>query len=172
MEIDGKDVWEVVRPIVVRIGAKRVIERITADGNTEIDTPVHALIDKLGVEAALRTVGAEMPSEGDTNDAVDEFLSKTQDLKRVSDPVALMILDAWADDEEITGRVAAHIVRAFGQFVDSVEFDSGVPGSGQSVAAWRLKRRYFLTGELGVFEVFWSQREMHKELRSFRRKCE
>jgi hypothetical protein len=92
-----------------------------------------------------RSQGAK---RGDSN-AVDEFLNKTQDLKRVSNDVALLLFDAWAEDEEFTGRVAAHVVRAFGRIVNAAEFDAGVPGSAQSVGVWRLRKQYFIVGELG-----------------------
>jgi hypothetical protein len=148
MDIEGKDVWEFVRPVIIQVGPKKVLRRIAATGVADISEPIEALIERMGPAPALRTVGVKVPSGGDSN-AVDEFLNKTQDLKRVSNDVALLLFDAWAEDEEFTGRVAAHVVRAFGRIVNAAEFDAGVPGSAQSVGVWRLRKQYFIVGELG-----------------------
>ena len=78
----------------------------------------------------------------------------TKAFEATADSLALGLLDSWAEIGDDPGaEVSGLVVEALGKRVAHLEFDSGLPGSGQSLSAWRLGAQVFLVGESGAYGI-------------------
>ena len=168
LEIYGTDFWEIVRPEIVRRGPRKVLLAIDATGALDLSETLWVLIDELGAVAAAAGLEIEIPVGTNANDILENVLDDFPErLKLLSDAAALFILDKWAEEESQCQEICAAVVRSIGRHVQSVEFDSGVPGSGQVLNLWRFDKQFFLVGEGGVAEVFSTLREARMALKRF-----
>jgi hypothetical protein len=73
-----------------------------------------------------------------------------------ADRVALKLLDECAKlPEDNPGALLADcVIQVIGKRLATNEFDSGVPGSGEVLSAWRVQNRVFVTSETGAFAVY------------------
>ena len=137
-EMSGQSVWRALRPQVVAMGPLKVIRRIA-------DRCPEELVEKFDEQMLL--VDDRSKAAGGFEQLVRPGRRLPKAFEATADSLALGLLDAWAEVGDDPGaEVSGLVVEALGKRVAHLEFDSGVPGSGQSLSAWRLGAQVFLVG--------------------------
>lgn len=159
MECDNQELWKGVRPHVAALGPLRVLRAIVRRGR-DVEPVLLSLVETDGGNRILRAVGKPTRHESDAGDAALSELWRLATSRArlsarnaaVADALALRIFELWAEDDP-GGVLVGSIVESFGKQVAKMLFDSGVPGSGQSLSAWQLGEAIFLTGDDGAFAM-------------------
>jgi hypothetical protein len=127
---------------------------------------ISRVVEQWGTKQVLTRlrVDAKMLDSADAADAAWEALADlATPRKRLShvrredaDRVALKLLDECArlPEDNPGAQLADSVIEAIGTPLATNEFDSGAPGSGQVLSAWRVRNRVFVTGETGAFAVY------------------
>jgi hypothetical protein len=168
METDGQEIWNVVRKKVLALGSLEVIQQLLEAGEDMEDAFAEFLNDQDPAE--IRDVLGVSAGEGsDPQDVAIQALRQIAKRRRVSsqrrrdfEELLLRFLDAWAGADAISpGLVAGKIVRSAGRHVATCQFNSGYPGSGQSMSAYRYGRAIIVVNaDYGACEIHGSVREL------------
>jgi hypothetical protein len=161
MEASGRQLWRLLRPAVIATGPLKVLRRMGTDGY--VNDRIPQVIEQWGAKRVLKRLCVHE----NTIDMADAASERLADLatsgkrlprltRKAADRVALDLLDACAKlpEDDPAATLAGSVVEVIGTRVASMEFDSGVPGSSQGLAAWRVRKKIVVTGdEIGAFAI-------------------
>jgi hypothetical protein len=127
-----------------------------------LDDRLLQVVELWGATRVLKRLGVqEAPTEPD--EAACKGLSDLATSRKLPSPatreaadcLALDVLDGCATLGDNPGaELAGRVAEAIGTKVGSMAFDSGGPGSGQVLQAWRVRNDIVVTGgEIGAFAV-------------------
>ena len=177
MEINGDKLWtEIIRPIVVAKGPRRVLQLVTKTYDVP-EWAIDPLLEGSGATDILRRVGRALADGEDSWELADGVLLSIARARRrltpkvalIADDLAIAMLDAWASEADNPGaEVSAVVIQALGRPGRTYEFDAGVPGSGQSITAWKLGARFFLLGEGGASGIADSEKQLFEDWKNGR----
>jgi len=142
-------------------GPLKVLRRMGPDGY--LHDRISEVVEQWGAKQVLKRLRVDANSL-DAGDAAWEALADLATPgKRLSaltredaDRVALKLLDECArlPEDNPGALLADSVIQVIGTELASNEFDSGVPGSGQVISAWRVGKRIFVTGgDIGATAV-------------------
>jgi hypothetical protein len=170
MEASGRQpwIWRLLRPAVIATGPLKVLRRMGADGY--LDERIPQVVERWGAERVLKRLCVNENAIDMADAAWERLADLATSGKRLSLPtreaanrVALDLLDACAElpeeeeeeEEDIPGAtLAGSVVEVIGTNVARMEFDSGAPGSGQVMEAWRVQKKIFVTGDTGAVAIY------------------
>ena len=162
MEAGGRQLWRQLRPAVIATGPLKVLRRMGADGY--LNDRIPQVVERWGAKRVLKRLCVD-ENTIDSADAASERLADlatsgnrlSPSTRESANRVALDLLDACAKlpEDNPGATLAGSVVEVIGTRVASMEFDSGVPGSGQGLAAWRVRKKIFVTAdEIGAVAVW------------------
>lgn len=161
MEADGQQLWRLLRPTVRAAGPLKILRRMGPDGY--LHDRIAEVVEQWGAKAVLKRLRLDAASADEVDAAWEALADLATPGKRLSrlpredaDRVALKLLDECArlPEDNPGALLADSVIRAIGTQLATNEFDSGIPGSGQVLSAWRVGNRIFVTDEMGAFAVY------------------
>jgi hypothetical protein len=159
MEASGRKLWKLLRPAVIAAGPLKVLRRMGPDGYLYDCIP--QVIEWWGAKRVLERLCVDENPIDPADAAWERLADLATSGKRLSlstreaNRVALDLLDTCAKlpEDDPGAALAGSVAEAIGTRVASMEFDSGVPGSGQVLAAWRIQKKIFVMGDDGAVEI-------------------
>ena len=162
MEASGRQLWRLLRPAVIATGPLKVLRRMGADGYLYERIP--QVVERWGAKRVLERLCVDENAINMADAAWERLADLATSGKRLSLPtreaanrVALDLLDACAKlpEDNPGATLAGSVVEVIGTNVATMEFDSGAPGSGQVMEAWRVQKKVFVTGsDTGAVAIY------------------
>jgi len=171
MEIEGIDIWRDVREQLVErnpIAVLRTLPTSVDDLSDEFD----AFLEVQDPLQVLEILGEPLLQGSEPRDAALEALQRlaagdrrfSREKKKQVGRLVLRFFDAWASREDNPGAViAGRIISARSREIARWEFDSGYPGSGQSIGVYRRQRGVVTISEYAVYGFYSNLREVLKD---------
>jgi hypothetical protein len=146
MDVEGTDIWEDVREQLVAEAPLRILRALAKTGDDLADK-FDAFLEDEDALGVLEVLGEPLLPGTDPREAAVEAWQRLvagqrrfsgQRRARVAQLV-IQFFDAWAAGEDDPGAVAGRIICARSRALASWAFDSGYPGSGQTISAHRYQ---------------------------------